>query len=171
VTNKTGFGFDDRIYWIFMQLVTTVHKPLSDTLSSSSDWTLHGYYSDFQPNSVVLLQFWSELRLTVPSSARTPRKTQSSVVKNVCLLVRYLGVYVLLLLRAYASGMCLSSRCVPMDICITILNRSSSDTVWGCVLHSVFSGYVPVTSCYELYNAVNNKQFPVLSDETCDVFI
>jgi hypothetical protein len=40
VTNKTSFGFDDRIYWTFIQQVTTVHKSLSDTLSSSSDWTL-----------------------------------------------------------------------------------------------------------------------------------
>jgi hypothetical protein len=73
--------------------------------------------------SAVLLQFWSELRLIVPSynsSARTPRKTPPSVVKNACLLVRYLAVDVLL--RAYASGICLPSCCLAMGICITLLS-------------------------------------------------
>jgi hypothetical protein len=49
-TNTTGFGYDGRIYWTFIPLVTRVHKSLSDTLSSSSDWALHWNYS------VVLLR-------------------------------------------------------------------------------------------------------------------
>jgi hypothetical protein len=39
VTKKTGFGFDDKIYWTFIQLATTVQKTVYDTLSSSSGWT------------------------------------------------------------------------------------------------------------------------------------
>jgi hypothetical protein len=90
--------------------------------------------------SVLLLQFWSELRLTVPfynSSARTPRKTPSTVVKNTCLLFRYLAVNVLLLLIAYASGMCVPSRCLAVSICVTILRpveypwTFSFDLSWG----------------------------------------
>jgi hypothetical protein len=115
VTNKTGFGFDGRIYWTFIQLVTPVHKSVSDTLTSS-DWTLS------TSDHILLLRCTPSRLLTLPFynfSARTPRKT-SSVIKNACLLVRYLALDVLLLLSAYASGMCLPSRCLVMGTCITI---------------------------------------------------
>jgi hypothetical protein len=47
------FGFDVAIYWTFIPLVTTVQKSLADTLSSSSEWTLHVNYSDFKLNSAT----------------------------------------------------------------------------------------------------------------------
>jgi hypothetical protein len=58
VTNKTGFGFDDRIYWTIRQLVTPFHKSLSATLLCSTGrsrllTTLH--YSTAPFYSVVLL--------------------------------------------------------------------------------------------------------------------
>jgi hypothetical protein len=68
VTNKTGFGFDDKI-----QLVTTVYKSLSATLSSS----------DFQLN-------WTELHYSIvlPHTPlysvllRTPIKSESFVTTD-----------------------------------------------------------------------------------------
>jgi hypothetical protein len=55
VTNKTGFGFYNRIYLTFMQLVLTAHKSLPDIMSSSSDWTQHWNHSDFWLNCQLLL--------------------------------------------------------------------------------------------------------------------
>jgi hypothetical protein len=47
ITNKTGSVFDHRIYWTFITTgYSSSHKSLSDT--SSSDWTHHRDYSDFQ---------------------------------------------------------------------------------------------------------------------------
>jgi hypothetical protein len=57
VTNKAGLGFDDQIYWTYIQLVTTVHKS-SDTLRLDTHTSLTPLYP------VVLLQFWSKLRST-----------------------------------------------------------------------------------------------------------
>jgi hypothetical protein len=64
VTNKTGFGFDDRIYWTFIQPVTRVHKSLSDLLSTSSDWALHGNYPDLTELNWTELN-WTELSIIV----------------------------------------------------------------------------------------------------------
>jgi hypothetical protein len=104
-------------YLTHYHLLPTGHSTRTTVLTSN--WTPLYF--------VVLLQFWSELRLTVPSynsSARIPRKAPSSVLMNACLLVRYLAMDVLLL-RAYASGMCLLSRCLKIGICVTIYIANS----------------------------------------------
>jgi hypothetical protein len=64
------------------------------------------------------------------SSARTPRKTLSSFVKNACFLARYLSLDVLLLLTAYALSVCLPNRCLAMGICVTICWRRSLKWWW-----------------------------------------
>jgi hypothetical protein len=141
-------GFDDRIYWTFIQLATAVHKSLSDTLSysSTSNHTSLFHYSvallHTQLCSLVLLctlsysfvlfcstPFYSLLTLSIlfqlfcapyKSSERIARKTQSPVVKNACLLIRSLAVNVLLS-RACYSVICLLSHCLAMGICMIIL--------------------------------------------------
>jgi hypothetical protein len=45
VTYKTGFGFDDRICWTFIQLVTTFHNSLSSTGHTSDHTTLIHYFT------------------------------------------------------------------------------------------------------------------------------
>jgi hypothetical protein len=100
VTYKTGFGFDDGIYWTFMQLVTRFHKSLSSTGHSRLLTT-------------VLLQLNCQLLLASRyiASGRTTQKTHP-LPSNGCPL----------LLRIRCRGMCLLSRCLAMVLCVTILS-------------------------------------------------
>jgi hypothetical protein len=130
-----GFGFHIRIYWTFIQLVTPVHKSQSDTPSSFS--TGHSRLLTTLHNSTTSLRL-----LTVPSynsSARTPQKTPPSVVRNACLLVRYLARDVLLL-NAYDSGMCLPSRCLAMNICVTVHSVDRAIHLYVHIKKSVYQG-------------------------------
>lgn len=113
---RPGCGPDDRIYWVFAQLVTIVHNSLSDTPSSSSDWTCHWNYSDFQLKSSVL-RYTPSILMTVPfynTSARTPRKTPFSGVKN--LFIGPLRSNGFLIVESVTSGICLPSRCLDMSM-------------------------------------------------------
>jgi hypothetical protein len=102
VINKTDFGSCDRIYWTFIQLVTTVHKWLSNALSSS-DYTLHWKSSGFQMNCRLLLtsRYIASSRTTAHKIHPLSTKGCSSLVERV------------------TSGMCLRSRCLVMVICVT----------------------------------------------------
>jgi hypothetical protein len=84
------------------------------TISTSDHTSLLHYF-------VVLLPVFWLCPLITTCSARTPWKIPSSVVNNACLLVHYLAMDVVPLLSAYASGIRLSSRCLAMGICVTVL--------------------------------------------------
>jgi hypothetical protein len=113
-----------RVSDLMIELIGLLYnKSLSDTLSSSSDWALHGKYSLFQLNSVVLLCTPSVLlivHLIIPR-ARTTGKTTSFVIKNACLLVRYLKNGCLSVVETLTSWMFLPSRCLAMGMCVTLL--------------------------------------------------
>jgi hypothetical protein len=125
VTNPMGFGFDDRIYWIFIQLVAPVHISLSDALSSSSDWTLHWNYSDFQLNWTPLLLVlpltppYSFLCLLIIPRHGPPENTVFCCQE--CVFISPLPSNRCPIVESLTSGMCLPSRCLAMGISITVL--------------------------------------------------
>jgi hypothetical protein len=81
--------------------------------------------------------------------ASTPWKTLSSIIQNVCLLVPYLAMNVLLLLSACVAGMCLLTHCLAMGIHLTIPCLITSSPVDGSVM--VAYNRSPDLSPLELY--------------------
>jgi hypothetical protein len=113
---RRGFCVSNKMGLDFMIEFT---GPLYNWLQQFTNHYLTHYYLPPTGHSTgtILTSNWTPLFSSVLC---TPRKTPSSVVKNACLLVGYLAMDVLLLLRPYASGMCLPSRCLTMGICVTI---------------------------------------------------
>jgi hypothetical protein len=97
VTNKTDFGFDDLIYWAFIQLVTTVHSHLPTGHSTgtipTSNWTELRCTPSY--SFLLLSLFWSESERESENHIATDGQ---SISKSSCrapsgLLTRYLLLF------------------------------------------------------------------------------
>jgi hypothetical protein len=102
VTHKTGFGFNDRIYWTFIQLVPKSHKSLST--GHSHDHTTLIHYS------------WSLSHSLLYSLGSDLTENTSTIAMYCC--KHYLAT--VCLPRICLRGICLSSRCLPMDLYVTL---------------------------------------------------
>jgi hypothetical protein len=89
------------------------------------------------PASTLVSSNSPPILLTVPtynSSARTPRKTRLSVVKNACLLARYLAMYICgphrkhLLPPGSIVACAYFGRCLEMCLHVTVVSMSPCET-------------------------------------------
>jgi hypothetical protein len=81
---------------------------------------LYNHFSRTTQNTQpLLLRFYNHF-------SRTTQKT-ASIVKQACLLIRCLVINVLLLRALAPAGMCLPSRCLAMDLYVTIHTNNFSN--------------------------------------------
>jgi hypothetical protein len=97
VNYETGFGFDNRIYWTFIQLFATFHKSLSSTGHSRLLTTL-----------LLQLNFQLLLASHYIAIGRTTEKTQLLPINGYPLL-----------LHVRCRGICLLNRCLAMGLYFT----------------------------------------------------
>jgi hypothetical protein len=130
VTYKMGFGLEDWIYWHL--IYTTCHYS-ANCQFRRLDWI------QFLCSEVRILAGWRlETRLRslldycplLPNTSLQPLRMDltentASNVKEVCVLIRCVAVYVLLLSEFAFAGMCLPSRCLAVDIHVTISSSGS----------------------------------------------
>jgi hypothetical protein len=123
VWHRTGFGFDDRIYWTFIHF--TNHYLRLDTL-------------DFWPHYTnPLLYYWNELRCTpfllfcntaatVTHCYIASQRIHGKHVHCLTINILYFCMFV---------GTCLLSRCLPMDMARTDIENTSCNTcsIAACV--------------------------------------
>jgi hypothetical protein len=108
VTHKTGFGFNERIYWTFIQLVTTFQTSLHSTGHSRLLITLH---KTTRPGDRVTLCYIA--------SGRAAQKTRP-LLSSGRLLFSRIVVHITYQRAVYqepvTAEMCLLSRCLAMDL-------------------------------------------------------
>jgi hypothetical protein len=126
VTYKTGFGFHDRIYWIFIQLVT-FHKPLSSTGHSLLLITGH------QSTNLSLLQ------LNYSSQSHSLLYSLGyDLMENISIVQQLTSTVVLCCCRLYLVTDCLRRICLRGKVFIEPLCSNGHvsqyyDALWLCL--------------------------------------
>jgi hypothetical protein len=152
VTNKTGFGLGEWIYWTFIQVVTTAHK--SHTViffRLDTPRELFCLPTELLHYSVVLPQFWSPTLFCTTYEYIVPRRTHRKrrfccqervfigpLPSNGCILLSRIVICITQQRAVYqesvSTGTCLPSRCLVVGRYVTIFKNSvSTSQERGCV--------------------------------------
>jgi hypothetical protein len=124
VTNNNGFC----IWWSnLLHLHATGYNSSQITIwhTSSSDWTLHGNYSDFQLNWAPLLRCTPSYSFNSPGCALLYFLGTDPTENAVFCCQKWVFIGPLPsngypIVESVTSGMCLPSRCLAMGIYVTI---------------------------------------------------